>query len=271
MPVFDRKTGNVIVPPDMSGLILCVGGNARFHINDNVYNISYGTLCLVSPLRFIEMDSASADCKLEMICDCKDLFYPVAKYALNAIKNNYLKNPCQKLDEKQFEKFMFFVDMIKEKQHMIAKEQNETNIILLQQNIASLKQIAVEDFLIDYVLKQSNTLNKLSENENLALDFCRLLLQNYTTHRDVEWYAKQANLSTAYFSQTIRQQIGFTPSLIIKQIVVANAKMLLSQPLSIKEVAVKLKFANQFAFLKYFKSGTGMSPSEYRKREGMCW
>ncbi len=272
MAIFNSHIGRQIVSSTKAGFLLCTDGNANLLINGNELQVSRGLLCLISPFLFIEIVSESEDCKWETIYDDKDIFQSTSIYIFYATpENNLFKKPCIQLDEKQIEEFMFFVDKIKAKQSIIDSKPKEDDSAMLRHNIILLEQAAGIEFISIYLQNRSCSPRDMTKIEIAVFNFFDLLLQNYTTHRDVEWYAKQANLSTAYFSQTIRQQIGFTPSLMIKQIVVANAKMLLAQPgLSIKEVAVKLNFANQFAFLKYFKSGTGMSPSEYRKREGMC-
>jgi len=38
----------------------------------------------------------------------------------------------------------------------------------------------------------------------------------------------------------------------------------------VKEVADRLGFPEQFTFRKYFKTHTGISPTEYRKGNKMC-
>lgn len=42
--------------------------------------------------------------------------------------------------------------------------------------------------------------------------------------------------------------------------------LLLQRDLQVKEIADRLGFPEQFTFRKYFKTHTGISPSDYRKR-----
>lgn len=50
---------------------------------------------------------------------------------------------------------------------------------------------------------------------------------------------------------------------------VSQAKCLLSQTgLSVKEIAARLGFPEQFTFRKYFKTHAGMSPTEFRLANG---
>lgn len=267
MPIFDSHTRYEIVPMDMGGLFLCTDGNANLYINGNEFQFSRGTLCIICPFLFIEITFSSADCKWEIICDNMDVFHCLATDVFKTIiKKDILKNPCIQLDEKQIEKFMFFVDMIKAKQNSLSSEPNEEESTLLQHCITSLEQAAGFEFIPLYFNDKYDSSYNTDNNGFLVYNFIVALTQNFATHRDVDWYAKQANLSTDYFSQIVRQHIGHPPSLMIKHIVIANAKIMLAQQeLSIKEVAVRFNFSSQFTFSRYFKSCTGMSPMEYRK------
>lgn len=153
---------------------------------------------------------------------------------------------------------------------MLKRKSKKKDSALLRQNITMLEQTAAMDFIPLYFQKLSLSSYKGSHNENIAFNFINSLNQNYAIHRDVGWYAEQANLSQAYFTKIVHQYTGYKPTVMIKHIVVANAKMMLSQhELSIKEVAARLNFREQLTFSRYFKSCTGMSPKEYRETEGM--
>ena len=266
MPIFNSYTGQQIASPNMAGLFLCVDGNANLLINGISHQFSRGSMCIISPFLFVEIVSASDDCKWEMICDNKDVFHSVAIFVFKAItKSNLFRNPVILLDKEQIGKFIFFVDMIKNKQIMLDKA-NKEDFAMLRHNITLLEQAAGAEFISLYFQKLPHSSYKASRNENIVYDFISALSNNYSTHRDVDWYAERANLSPTYFSQIVRQHTGYTPSTLIKHTTVAYIKMFLADPqLSIKEVAVKLNFANQLSFRKFFKNCTGMSPKQYRE------
>lgn len=269
MPVFDCKTTKVMVPPDMSGLLLCTDGNAKLRINGIVFKFSRGILCLVGPFLFIEIISESDDCKWEMICDDKDVFHPVSIYLFDIIGHGLLKHPCLTLDEKQIERFLLFVDMLKDKRYALENASDRGDSAMFRHNIVLLEQTAAMEFITRYCQELSRLTYKANGNETIVFNFIDLLNQNYALHRDVAWYAKQANLSPAHFTNIVHKYTGYTPVLMIKHIIVANAKILLLQhELSIKEIAIKLNFSNQFVFSRYFKSCAGMSPNEYRATQG---
>ena len=48
--------------------------------------------------------------------------------------------------------------------------------------------------------------------------------------------------------------------------IISRAKhLLMQQDLRVKDIADRLGFPEQFTFRKYFKTHTGMSPTEYRR------
>ena len=250
----------------MAGLLLCIDGNASLSINGISHQFSRGSMCITSPFLFVEIVSASDDCKWEMICDDKDVFHSVGIFIFKAItKSNLFRNPVIQLDKKQIDEFIFFVEKIKNKQHTLGKAKKE-DFPMLRYNITLLEQAAGAEFISLYFQKLPLSPSKASRNENIVYEFISALSNNYSTHRDMSWYAEQANLSTNYFSRIVRSHTGYSPSVLIKHITIAYIKMHLAQrEVPIKKIASQLNFPDQLTFLKYFKRSTGMSPTEYRE------
>jgi len=271
MPIFYSRAKQIRVSSSMSGLLLCTDGNAKLLINGTEFKFSRGILSLVGPFIFIEIISESDDCKWEMICDDKDVFHSVSIYLFDIIGQGLLKTPCLTLDEKQIERFLLFVDMLNDKWCALEKNLSREEATMFRHNIILLEQTVAMEFITRYCQKLSRSPYKANGNETVVFNFIDSLNQNYSTHRDVGWYAEQANLSTIYFTKIVRQYTGYTPIVMIRHITIAYAKMMLSQrELSIKEIAAKLNFSSQLTFSRYFKSCTGMSPKKYRETGGMC-
>ena len=255
------STGQLMISPNTAGLLLCTEGNAELLINGTKHKFARGSLCIISPFLNVELSASSSNCKWEMICDNKDIFNSMAI----CIFNNLVKNPCLVLDEKRIGEFMFFVDKINYWQSMLDTSKEE-DFAMIRHNITLLEQAAGTEFISQYFQERPFSSYKQSRKEKVVYDFINLLSHNYSTQRSVSWYAEQVNLSPAYFSQIVRHHTGLSPIEWIKDITIANAKMLLTQPnVTIKEVAAKLNFSEQFTFRKYFKNCTGMAPSQYRE------
>ncbi|WP_099464681.1 helix-turn-helix domain-containing protein [Parabacteroides provencensis] len=105
----------------------------------------------------------------------------------------------------------------------------------------------------------------LSKAEQISKDFGQLVMQNYTTQRNVAWYAKRLGITPAHLSTIVKQVTGKTCIEIITQMVIMDAKtQLKSTDLTIHDIAYSLNFTNMSFFGKYFKRNVGMGPQEYR-------
>ena len=109
-------------------------------------------------------------------------------------------------------------------------------------------------------------MEKPSHGEQVFVDFMLSLSQHYAERRTVADYDAEAALSVRHFSSLILHYTGQTPMQWIHLFVIGQAKLLLLQSdLQVKEIADRLGFPEQFTFRKYFKTHTGISPTEYRK------
>ena len=83
----------------------------------------------------------------------------------------------------------------------------------------------------------------------------------------VSWYAKAMFISPDYLSKIIRDYDGTSARAWINARIIEKAKFLMLQSnLTLKEISDKLNFPDQSSFGRFFKSNTGRSPKEYRKK-----
>src|SRR5690606_18454588 len=107
-----------------------------------------------------------------------------------------------------------------------------------------------------------------SRQENLVLKFNNLAQQQFREIRTVKKYAEQLNVSAKYLTEVIKEYSGKKASDMIHDLVIMEAKFLLSKSqLSIGEIAEKLCFSDQSFFGKYFKRHAGISPKAFRGSE----
>ena len=82
----------------------------------------------------------------------------------------------------------------------------------------------------------------------------------------VKHFAERCFLSPNYFGDLIKKETGRTPQEYIQNKIIGLAKdELLSTTKTINEISYELGFQYSQHFNRYFKRGTGMTPSEYRK------
>lgn len=104
-------------------------------------------------------------------------------------------------------------------------------------------------------------------NQTLFDRFYDLLLDNFTLHHEVKWYANELCLTPKYFSSLIYKSSGKTAAGWIDHILTLEAKQLLkyTTDTSVKEIAAQLGFAETSSFCRFFKAQTGCPPSDYRE------
>ena len=81
-------------------------------------------------------------------------------------------------------------------------------------------------------------------------------------------FAAALHVSSNYLSDTVKRETGKTPTQIIKERTILEAKSLLrNTQLTVSEVAYFLLFDDPSYFAKYFKAATGVSPSNFKNQK----
>jgi transcriptional regulator GlxA family with amidase domain len=82
---------------------------------------------------------------------------------------------------------------------------------------------------------------------------------------DLSSIADQLGISTSKLNEIFKTYTSMTPYQYYIQIKIYKAESLLEQQdLSVKEVAHKMGFEDQYYFSRLFKNKTGVSPSEWK-------
>lgn len=103
-------------------------------------------------------------------------------------------------------------------------------------------------------------------SQQLAAAFRQLVRAHCASARSVQFYAAQLCITRRYLNELVKAVTGRTASDWIAEAVALEAKALLQNPaLPIQQVAASLHFADQFAFSRFFKNSTGLSPTAYRQ------
>ncbi len=84
----------------------------------------------------------------------------------------------------------------------------------------------------------------------------------------VAWCASQFHLSANYFGEMLKRQLHVTAQEYIQSKIAEKAKSLLSDPsMSVSQVAEQLGFGYSNHFTRFFRTKTGMSPTDFRKKQ----
>ena len=93
------------------------------------------------------------------------------------------------------------------------------------------------------------------------------LLRQHPHEREVQWYAKQLNITPKYLSEICKAHSGKSASEWIADVTVTELKHYLrNTTLPIHEIAKEMDFPNASFFCQYTKKHTGLTPNHFRKK-----
>ncbi len=243
----------------------CVSGGLSLSVNLTDVQITKGMVYINIPGNIIRVNEIDAVDKGEVRYICvalsRDFFQglnvEVCKLFNEGI--SMLEKPGIRLDEKDFELTGNLIRYI---------------ISLLRSDVPYMKEAVLSAlsslFYVFLGAWTSNDANSnrsdLSNRSKVIFDkFIKLVMENYSQHRNVGFYADQLCLTPKYLSKIIKTASGRSAPEWIDSYVILEAKNLLKYSrTTIKEIVFRLHFPNQSVFYKFFKAHTGMTPTEYR-------
>lgn len=119
--------------------------------------------------------------------------------------------------------------------------------------------------LMLYCIRNKSTIVFDGDLKNGAVynSFRRLLNKEFKQLKKVKDYANSLNITEKHLNEIIHQRTGETASSLIYKQLILEAKRLLNTGNSTKEVSYELNFIDPGHFSKFFKSQTGLSPTEF--------
>jgi AraC family transcriptional regulator, transcriptional activator of pobA len=97
--------------------------------------------------------------------------------------------------------------------------------------------------------------------------FMETLERDFATSHDAGYYADQLGVTTGTLARLLTKLTGkTTKQLILERVVLEAIRLLRFSDLSVKEIAARLGFKDQFAFSRTFKRQRGESPLDVRNR-----
>lgn len=236
----------------------------KFLIDYVEYESSENSLLFITPYQNLEWLTENNQ-ERKQICFHGDYYcieYHKKEVACNGLLfNNIYLLPYVPLNQETFKEIEYIINKISVE--MSSKNPfSETVIKTYLQLILAISSKEKSDKI------EQSLLHKTQDNE--ILDFQNVLEKHFIKEKKTSFYADYYHLTPSVFSKRIKQQFGKTPSQLIQERTILEAKKLLHlTQKSIKEIAFELNFEDEYYFSKYFKKSVDISPSHFRKEVGI--
>lgn len=114
-----------------------------------------------------------------------------------------------------------------------------------------------------FFMNRDTVENKASDG--IGGQFQQLVEDHFFEQHRIKAYANQLGITADYLSERIKKELGITPSKLIHQRILAEAKRLLAYTdLTLTEIGQTLGFKDSAYFSRFFKREAAQTPSRFR-------
>ena len=238
-------------------------GKGVYHADFGTFHYSGPVILFSTPLQviYIEQNKTAPVTMLQFHGDYYCIEYHRSEVACNGLLfNNVYIKPCVVLGDDSTRAFAALLEDIGEE----FRQDPPSDIVLkayLQLFLAKASSIKI---------KVLDSGNEPAEKDEMMERFRQLLDQHWLTLRKPNDYARLLAISPDSFSRRCKRYFRKTPSQLIQERIVLEAKKRLHLTRqSIKEIAFALNFEDEFYFSRSFKRVTKVSPQTFRNKAGI--
>ena len=244
-------------------ILFVASGKGIFHADFGSFSFEGPILLFSTPLQVIYMEhnEVSYVNLLQFHGDFYCIEYHRAEVSCNGLLfNNIYISPYIRLSEADVQVFnRLFIEFEEE----LTQETPSETVLRAYLQLFLAKSSNIKSKLI-------KSEDKLGEKDMQMEHFMELLDKHYLTLRKPFDYAELLSMSPGYFSKRCTRYFNKTPSHLIQERLILEAKKQLHLTRqSIKEIAYSLKFQDEFYFSRVFKKVTKVSPQTFRDMTGI--
>lgn len=246
----------------------CIEGHFELEINLKRFSVRENSLFLYTPGNIVRVANISKEEKemvhFIVVAISSDLMSST-RFDFNKLYDeslHLLENPSVVLSEQEKELCKSYLSLI-----------NEVSELKIPNTKESVSSLISSIFYLMGALWGNRVTEAIKNQDEGSIrskaifeSFLKLVRDYHTKERNLSFYAGKLFLTPKYLSKLIKTVSGKSAHEWIDSFVILEAKNLLKySDMSIKSIVYELNFPNQTTFYRFFKTKTGMTPSEYRK------
>lgn len=239
---------------------VCLKGSARIRIDYKEHLISGNDIFVILPKHIFSVLEYSADFDVRILLIPFDFMYhlPIAP-DLDLLKNIDVC-PCARMDDG-------VRDDIQKIYSIIERYNNNEGLSCQIQDTLTLSLVLITASLFDNVVP--NGKQSFSRQENITRSFFDLLIRYHIKERSVSFYAGKLCITPKYLTMAVKSVTNHSVQKWINEIMLIEAKWhIRTTELTIQQISDKLNFPTSSSFVRFFRTNTGQTPLDYRKKAG---
>lgn len=247
----------------------CIKGEFEVEINLKKFTIRKDSMFIYTPgniVRVTNIDPREKESVHFVVVAISEDLMSSTRFDFSKLYSESLRlleSPCVVINENERGLYRKYFDLIQEVSKMRMPNMRESVTAL----ISSIFYLMGAMWTDRLTAAKKNGGDEMSTRSKIVLEDFLLLVRDYhTKERSLSFYADKLYLTPKYLSKLIKSVSGKSAHEWIDSFVILEAKNLLKySDMSIKSIVYELNFPNQTTFYRFFKTKTGMTPSEYRK------
>lgn len=247
----------------------CIKGEFEVEINLKKFTIRKDSMFIYTPgniVRVTNIDPREKESVHFVVVAISEDLMSSTRFDFSKLYNESLRlleSPCVVINENERGLYRKYFDLIQEVSKMRMPNMRESVTAL----ISSIFYLMGAMWTDRLTAAKKNGGDEMSTRSKIVLEDFLLLVRDYhTKERSLSFYADKLYLTPKYLSKLIKSVSGKSAHEWIDSFIILEAKNLLKySDMSIKSIVYELNFPNQTTFYRFFKTKTGMTPSEYRK------
>ncbi len=236
-------------------IIVCHQGKIINTSNDE-YELRAHDISILLPYQFAMPEEVTADFQATNVAISRSFYDQLRlRYPYTRCAALFRRRPPCHLTEDQFASALNVVNTIRDISKSASKHRRE----MLMQLLSLLLNMLGEYHVANYPDEEQG-------KENLFSVFYENIIHHFQKSRELAYYAQLQNLSTRHFASLIKAETGINATDWINNYAVVQAKMLLSsrKDMTIQQISFYMGFSEQASFSRFFKTRTGITPTQFR-------
>lgn len=244
-------------------VILCTDGVASLVVNEKKRIVSRNSILVVTDDSVVNSINYSDDFNGVGFVISYQMVQEILS-GINNMRDIFLlvhNHPCFEVNDKEREAVVVLYHEILKRMDVNSRHRYRLEVV--KQLILAIIYDLGGAF--DRILKRAGNEDRQSRAEIAFVQFVQMVEHHFREQRQVQWYAKQMDMTPKYLCEVVSGVSRRSPNEWIDRFVCAEIRNQLRQTnKKISEIAEEMHFPTQSFFGKYFKENVGVSPSDYR-------